>query len=161
LYTLLGETRVGPARRQRRLDLIAQFRSASTAPPEHQTARESLNPTYNAMVRQAEKISGLPVLGHNAADFLTDITTMTDRLIADTDAARSTVHILYFIFPDDEIGTRVAGALTRAAARGIKCRVLADAVASRFLFRAGGLAHRMSAANVQFLPALPVHFIKR
>ena len=58
-----------------------------------------------------------------------------DRLIADIDAARHHVHLLFYIFKDDSVGRRVAEALARAAQRGVACRVLADAVGSRQLFR--------------------------
>jgi cardiolipin synthase len=64
------------------------------------------------------------------------------------------VHLLFYIFQDDSVGQRVADALIRAAQRGVACRVLADAVGSRRLFRR--LAPRMRRHGVRVLPVMPV-----
>ena len=42
-----------------------------------------------------------------------------NRILADIDAARDHVHVLYYIWLDDETGTAVAEALIRAAKRGV------------------------------------------
>ena len=76
-----------------------------------------------------------------------------DRLIADIDAARQHVHLLFYIFQDDSVGRRVAEALARAAERGVACRVLADAVGSRQLFRR--LAPWLRQQGVRIFPVLP------
>ncbi len=85
-------------------------------------------------VRLAENLGELPILGGNAADVIADYDGTIDRLIADIDAARDHVHLLYYIIGDDETVERVVDALARAVDRGLVCRVLADSLGSRPAF---------------------------
>ena len=52
-------------------------------------------------------------------------------MVADVDAAQQHVHISTYIWLDDHNGLKMKDALIRAAARGVKVRVLADALGSR------------------------------
>ncbi len=65
---------------------------------------------------------------------LADYDGTIDRLIADIDAARDHVHLLYYIIGDDDTAERVVDALARAVDRGLVCRVLADSLGSRPAF---------------------------
>lgn len=164
LYLFLGETRLGPHLVQRHRELVRRFRSEMRkAVGQSDSARERLLPTeYEPMVHQAERISGLPVLGGNNVEFLEDSATMVSRLVADIDAATSQVHLLYYIFTADATGERVAAALIRAAQRGITCRLIVDAVASRaFFHRRCDMFRRIKEAGVKVTAALPAHVIQR
>ena len=81
-----------------------------------------------------ERLGGLPVLGGNAVELLAEEEAV-DRMIQDIDAAQHHVHLLFFIFNDDDTGWRIAHALERARQRGVQCRVLADSWASRSMFK--------------------------
>lgn len=164
LYLVLGETRLGPHRAERHRNLVNRFRSimrqAAGTCEDHCSLQ--LPAEYEPMVRQAEKISGLPVLGGNSVEFFTDTPLLIDRLVADIDAAAIRVHLLYYMFLPDGTGRRVAEALERASRRGVVCRVIADAVASRSFFHHDcGLAARLQAAGVKVTAALPVDVIQR
>jgi cardiolipin synthase len=164
LYMVVGETRLGPGRVQRHRKLVEKFRSAmqEACGLQNDNCSLELAPAYEPMVRQALTISGLPVLGGNAVEFLPETAMLIDRLTADIDAATSHVHLLYYIIAPDAAGERVVAALERAARRGVKCRVIADAVASRNFFRgACAMSNRLRAAGVQVTPALPVAPIQR
>ncbi len=106
----------------------------------------------------AERAVGLPVVGGNTIDLFSDTDLAIDRLIADIDAAVNHVHLLFYIFRDDCVGRRVAEALVRAHGRGVTCRVLADAVGSRGLFRR--LAPELRAKGVAVHPVLPVNLLR-
>ena len=82
-------------------------------------------------VRLAEKLGDMPILGGNTVDILCDYDAIVERLVADIDAARSHVHLLFYIIADDAVADRVFAALKRAVARGVVCRVMADALGSR------------------------------
>ena len=84
---------------------------------------------------------------------------MIDRLVQDIDRADHHVHLLFYIFAADEVGGRVAQAMVRARARGVRCRLLADAVGSRGLFRT--LAPELTRQGVEVVPALPVDPVRR
>lgn len=159
LYLVVGETRLGPGRAARHRELVQKFRPAAAhdfGASSHKSTIPDLDPSYRAMVLQAEKISGLPIVSGNGAEFIVDSGVMIDRLIADIGAAKSTVHLLYFIFACDETGGRVAAALESACARGVRCRLLVDAVGSRHFLHRQGLSRRLMDAGVEVAAALPV-----
>ena len=62
---------------------------------------------------------------------IADYDASLDRLIADIGAARDHVHILTYILGEDATARRIAEVLKLAVKRGVKCRLMADAVGSR------------------------------
>jgi cardiolipin synthase len=68
-------------------------------------------------------------------------------LLAAIDGALTEVWLETYIFADDATGLRVAGALARAAERGVAVRVLVDGYGTRTL--ASGIAQRMAGAGVE------------
>jgi len=161
LYMLVGETRLGPHRVERHRKMVARYRCTPQMEAEGQSAANIVAPEYAAMVQQSEKISSLPAIPGNCVDFIGDAQQLIDSIVNDINAARSHVHLLYYIFGCDSSGVRVAGALRNAAARGVKCRLIADAVASRDFFHATGLAPSLESAGVEVTAALPVAPISR
>jgi cardiolipin synthase len=107
----------------------------------------------------AEQVVGLPVVNGNRIAFFSDTDEVIDRLVAAIDSANRHVHLLFYIFRDDVVGRRVADALIRASRRGVTCRVLADAVGSRLMFRS--LAPALRQHGVEVHPVLPVNPIRR
>lgn len=73
--------------------------------------------------------------------------------MADIDAAQSTLHIGFYIWLADHNGTKVAQAVSRAAQRGVTCRILVDALGSR-AFLSSPLWAQMKAAGAQCVAAL-------
>ncbi|HEY8748735.1 MAG TPA: cardiolipin synthase [Tepidisphaeraceae bacterium] len=161
LYMLVGETRLGPHRVERHRELVARYRCTPEVQSAGLTAIHGIAPEYAIMVRQAEKISTMPVVAGNCVDFIGDSPQMIDRLISDIDTAEHHVHLLYYMFSNDQSGQRTAEAARRAASRGVKCRVLADAVASRTFFHHNGLSRGLREAGVEVAAALPVALIQR
>ena len=53
------------------------------------------------------------------------------RILADIEAARSSVHILMFGWREGEVGMRVAAALDRKLSEGVEVRVIVDGLGSR------------------------------
>ena len=77
-----------------------------------------------------------------------------DRIIADVDAAQHYVHMLFYIFEDDETGARMAAALRRVRQRGVVVRVLMDAIGSRGGLK--GLAPALRGAGAEVLSVMPL-----
>jgi len=163
LYMIVGETRLGPRRAEAHRALVRRSRPLRRTDDAHTHRVElpALQHSYDTMVLQAEKISGMPIVGGNQVDFIGESTTLIDGLVADIDAATTEVHLLYFIFACDKTGGRVAAAVEAAARRGVKCRLLVDAVASRYLLHHRGLSKRLREAGVVLAAALPVAPISR
>jgi cardiolipin synthase len=161
LYLLLAGNRLGKRR-------VRQYRHTSTAI--RNDSRQSLiaryanqpnlAPELSSVLKQAEQIGGMPILGGNHVELLPDVQGTIDRLIRDIDEARHHVHLLFYIYADDATGHRVAEAVCRASARGVQCRLLADAAGSRSMLRSS-LLGRMRSAGVHVHPMLPVKPLRR
>jgi cardiolipin synthase A/B len=162
LYMLLGETRLGPGRVERHRALVEKYRVVQKDAAEERAADWTGGAaSYEPMILQAEKISGLPVLAGNEIEFLPDSSKFIERLIGEIDAAKAEVNLLYYIFAPDGVGEVVVQALERAAGRGVVCRLLVDAVGSRPLLHKHGFAKRLSDAGVKVAAALPAAPIQR
>jgi cardiolipin synthase len=162
LYLLVGETRLGRARGTRYRALTERYRAQERkADIDASVALAALDPIGESMMCQADKIGGLPVCAGNDVELILDAKPLAERLVAEINAARHRVDLLYYIIVDDATGRPVADALVAAVARGVRCRLLADAVASRCIFRRHGLAHKLRAAGVQVVQALPADPIRR
>ena len=122
-------------------------------------ARPEVPGPFAQAVTLAENLGDFGMVGGNQVELITDYYGAIDRLVADIDAASQHVHLLYYIFADDETGTRVAAALGKAVARGIQCRVLMDGLGSKRALRT--LAPRMRVAGIEVFESLPVHFLRR
>ena len=113
---------------------------------------------YQASQRLATDLAQLPNLGGNDVKLLTDYAQIFERVVADIDAARSTVHVCFYIFADDAATQPVLQALGRATARGVRCRVLVDAFGSRPY--APRLLPRLHELGVDARKALPFRWRK-
>ena len=118
------------------------------------------DPEIAPAVRLAEKLGDLPILGGNTVDVLSEYDAIFDRLVADIDAARSHVHLLFYIIADDAFAGRVVAALGRAAARGVVCRVLGDALGSRGV-GFDKLLPRLRAAGIEASATMRVSFLRQ
>lgn len=125
---------------------------------EENTGKVLVDPEVQSLSDLAYRLTGWPATTGNQISFFSDPDLTIDRLVAEIDSAKDHVHLLYFIFRDDEVGRRVGQALTRAVQRGVVCRVLVDAVGSRQMLRR--LAPRLRQAGIEVRAALPVHLYR-
>jgi cardiolipin synthase len=154
-YLLLGETNIGRRR-------VANIREVLRALPEAGAmqagdAALGIADRHRPLFRVGQSISGYAPVGGNAARLFSDSDATITALVADIDAATDHVHLLFYIWLDDNNGTQVAEALRRAASRGVVCRAMVDDVGSRAFVRGPHWA-AMRAAGVQVARALPVGF---
>ncbi len=151
LYVLLGTHRL-PLRRIRHRGRRLDTRPAR---PGEATERPSLPDPIAAM---SKGLSDHPAVGGNAVEVLADNDEAVDRLVADIDAARHHVHLMFYIYRDDRIGRKVADALYRAVKRGVACRVLVDGVGSWRMLRQ--MAPEMRSHGVDVRASLPVRLAR-
>ncbi len=162
LYMMLGETRLGPQRVARHREVVQHYRAAALLTNGEQNAVVSEVPeAYAPMILQAQKISGFPAIEGNSVEFLPTCDQFVTKLVADMEAAVSEIHLLYYMFDKDQTAKRVAIALIAAVKRGVHCRVMADAVASRGFFRETGLGSELRAAGVEVAAAMKVTLIRQ
>ncbi len=160
LYWLIGENRL-PRRRIQRHALRAArdrmlARLEALAP---HVVHPKLSPEQTTLVNLVERLGDKPILGGNSGEVFIETDQMIDRLIGDIDRANDHVHLLFYIFADDETGYRVMDALGRAVERGVKCRVLADDVGSWYFLKS--LGTQMKQRGIELLSMLPVNIFRR
>jgi cardiolipin synthase len=160
LYLLIGTMRLPQRRIARHSQLMQELRGVQRRWEHHpHIAHPELDEGQKATVVLAERLGQMPILGGNHVEIMTDTDTVINRLIADIDSAQRQVHLLFYIFAADATGRRVAEALARAVKRGVKCRLLCDAVASRPMLRRFG--HQMVRDGIDVRADLPVHLLRR
>jgi len=157
LYLLIGRAKL-PRWRRRQVAKLPQ----AMAPVRARLANHpnvfhpEVGPALAPAVTLAENLGQMPILGGNEVELLVDYGATIARLVADIDRAENHVHLLFYIFADDDATAPVIEALGRAAKRGVRCRVLADAIGSHSALRT--LAPKLTALGVVVHGMLPVRF---
>ncbi len=155
-YLLFGEVNIG----RRRVTRLHAVLGRLPAFP-HPCVREGADTVaaipehYRHLFDLGRSISGFDPVGGNTAHLLPDSNATIDAMVADIDAAKDQVHLLFYIWLPDRNGCKVVEALKRAAARGVTCRVMADALGSRTIIR-GEHWQAMRAAGVRVAVGLPI-----
>ncbi|GAB4064326.1 cardiolipin synthase [Ancylobacter sonchi] len=152
-YILFGEVNLGRVR-------IGRLRAAFAAlPPPAEVAGASaeaeIPERYVPLFKVGHSVSGYHPADGNRASLLPDSAAAIAAMVADIDAARQSVHVLFYIWLADESGLTVVEALKRAAARGVVCRAMADDLGSRALIRSA-YWRDMAASGVRLASALPI-----
>jgi len=88
---------------------------------------------YAHLFRVGHSVNGFEPVGGNRGQLLADSNASIDSLVVDIEAAKDHVHLISYIWLPDNNGLKIVEALKRAAARGVKCRVMADGLGSRIM----------------------------
>lgn len=151
-YLLLGEARISKRRRARFAAIEARLPRPDGDP---EAARLVAEGPHSAPFARGRAVNGLPPTLYNSATLAEDDNAAIDGIVADIDAATATVHLCFYIWLADGNGLKVRDALIRAARRGVKVRVLADALGSRAFHRSSHWQD-LRRAGVDARIALPV-----
>lgn len=92
---------------------------------------ESGNPEYAELQRMVTATTGFPPSSATRIDLLLDGGRKYPRLLDDIAAAEREIHAEYYIYEPDGSGGAMRDALLAAAKRGVKVRLLLDAVGSK------------------------------
>jgi cardiolipin synthase A/B len=155
-YLLLGEVNIG-RRRVERLRAVLEH----MPPFPRQAAGDVADPAaaipecYRHLFELGRSINGFDPVGGNTAHLLPNSDATIDAMVADIDAARDHVHVLFYIWLPDRNGRKVVEALKRAATRGVTCRAMADALGSHTIIRSEHWL-AMRAAGVRMAAGLPI-----
>jgi len=154
-YLILGEVRIG----RRHLERVQKVHK--TLPPigvladPPGTPPPNIPDRYTQLFKLGSSISGFIPVGGNRVELAQDSNQAIDWLVADIDAASHHVHLLFYIWLEDNNGRRVAEALQRAAARGVTCRAMVDALGSRAFIKSKSWKD-MRSAGVNLRVAMPI-----
>lgn len=111
------------------------------------------------LAKLTEASLGVPALPGNQLQLLAETDQVFRALISDIDAAQRSCQMVFYIWHPGGHTDEVAAALLRAAARGVTCRVLVDAVGSRPFLRSP-LAAELRARGVHVVAALPAGLLR-
>lgn len=154
-YLLLGETNIGRRRvaRMRKVHELLPLASQMQSIPGAASAQIPL--AYQHLFRIGHTVNGFDAVCGNEASILADSYASIESIVADIDAARLHVHIIFYIWLPDHSGLKVVAALRRAVARQVACRVMVDGLGSRSMI---GSPHwqAMRIAGVEVATALPI-----
>lgn len=155
-YLLLGETNIGRkrvARTQEVLDSLPPATPASFANDKY--CSPQLPDRCTPLFRMGEAINGFAPVGGNTARLMADSNAGINEMVADMDAASDHIHLIFYIWLQDNNGLKVVEALKRAAARGVVCRAMADGLGSRAMVKSKAW-QGMRSAGVNVAIALPI-----
>ncbi|AEM39884.1 cardiolipin synthase [Ketogulonicigenium vulgare] len=150
VYLLFGEIRLNRAKGRKMQNVRNQLTALWEA---NNISHGSAHEAATSFAMGTATSDFVPVTD-NRLTMLPQGDAMMDDMIAAIDGATDTVHILFYIWLPDTIGTRMVQAVSNAARRGVTCRVLVDALGSRLLI---GSKHwkAMRAAGVRLHRAFP------
>jgi cardiolipin synthase len=155
-YLLFGEVNLGRRRVARIREVLERMPPlAGPAPGGEHRIQADVHPRFERLSRVGRSISGFEPIGGNSGRLLEDSNATIDAMVGDIDAASQDVHVLFYIWLPDGNGLKVAEALKRAAARGVKCRAIADDLGSRTMIRSTHW-QAMREAGVHLAAALPI-----
>jgi cardiolipin synthase len=153
-YWLLGINRIG--RTGLALGLREAWQSQGEAVEAFAVTGEAGSGALAGVARVAQNLTGKPLLAGNAVRVLPDGDTAYPAMLAAIAGARHSVTLLTYIFHNDAAGEVFVQALAAAQARGVRVRVLVDAVGLRY--RPTGVLGRLRALGIPCAAFLPPRF---
>jgi cardiolipin synthase len=155
IYLLIGENRLSRKYLKRAASIHGIYSEWQQELQTRSYPRPLVDPKAASLQYQAETLVGFPVMQGNRLRLMDDFKTVFTSIISDINHARRTCHLEFYIWHVGGMADQVAEALIRAAARGVVCRVLVDAIGSK-RFLKGGLARQLRDAGVHLASSLPV-----
>lgn len=155
-YLLLGETNIGRRRVERMREVLSRLPDvADAAGAGVAKLPVDVPQRYTPLFQVGKSVNGFDPVGGNRAHLMQDSNVSIASMVADIDAAKDHVHLLFYIWLPDNNGCKVVEALKRAAARGVSCRAIADGLGSRIMTDSEHWK-AMREAGVQLATALPI-----
>jgi cardiolipin synthase A/B len=155
LYLFFGEKRLGPHRAARINASIADvFCWQKGLREQYDSTKSNIDVSAQPLLCYTENVLSFPALPGNKIELLSNFQLIFDRMVADINAAQSTIHFCFYIWHEEGRTTDIVDALIRAAKRGVKCRALADAIGSKAFLQSESV-RRLHEAGVDFSGALP------
>ncbi|HRP61738.1 MAG TPA: cardiolipin synthase [Phycisphaerales bacterium] len=159
-YLLVGQARLGRSRIRRNKEIVDRIHATVHLPSGlRRVLRPELPARYRQIAALGETVSQNAPLGGNSLQLISDSDVFIQSMIEDIDEATLHCHLLFYIYLADHSGERLGRALMRAAKRGVKCRLLVDAVGSSQFLRSP-LRREMASAGVHIVDALPANVLR-
>lgn len=160
LYAMFGTPKLSPGRvaKTRKLQTLLPKLRCTLEEDGWQIIHPNLASHYEPVVQLAESLGDSKIQGGNSVQILVDTNRVIEEIVQDIDEAKHYVHMMFYIFANDETGQKVIDALGRAVQRGVTCRLLVDYMGSRQLVKEK--TDEIRALGIEFESALKVNWIK-
>lgn len=109
------------------------------------------------LVNLLKKSENSPLTLHNDVELLINGDETFDCLLEDLKSAKDHIHLEYYIFIDDDIGSEIIDILCKKALEGVAVRFSFDSVGSKLC---NATRNKLSSSGVEFHPFMPVLFKK-
>lgn len=153
LFTFFGINRVGRRLRGKQAATQTVSRSIPQLSRHHHLHHDHLNATQQELRRLAERVSGTHATVGNRVQLLIDAKRTFQEIAEAIKEARSSIHLEYYIWQPDRVGTALRDLLIAKAREGVHVRFLYDVIGS------SRLTHRflqpMRAAGIQIASFVP------
>jgi cardiolipin synthase len=153
LYLVLGHPWLARQRRMRQARASQLIRKGQSERALQRWSPRAGDGTATDIARLAERVGDFMPLRGNAVELLDRYEESIEALLRDIESASRELHLLYYLMLDDDVGRAVAEALRRATVRGVRCRVLLDAVGAKPGLRAWARPLRAAGVEVRAMLA--------
>ena len=160
IFLLIGSPKLSRRRRAMQATMTAVINGAVEEAMQTPALREYVHfdvpDRYQSIVALGARLGGMPAFSGNKIELLPDYTGSIQAIIDDIQAAKKFVHIEFFIMTFDDSTVPLFDAIEAAVERGVKVRVLLDALGSRrFPFHAQTKA-KLTAIGAEWHTMLPL-----
>ncbi|MFV0280110.1 MAG: cardiolipin synthase [Rhodoblastus sp.] len=160
IYLLGGERPLGSRRASRIRALRAPLNQCFMRLAREAGADPSkLRPEQRRLAAIATRPTALPLLESGKIDIISGGQPIIRAIIADIENAQESCSMAFYIWNAGGVADEAADALKRAAARGVQCRLLLDAVGSGDFLRTDQV-EQLRDAGVEVVVALPVGIVR-
>ncbi len=159
LYIFFGDHSLGARRLKLGQRIRTLYQKAYAVEGTDGASLAHLPEPFAGLSRAITRESGFPLLARNDYVIFTDAGEILGAMGRDIDAARTSCNLEFYIIEPSGRVEAVLEAVLRAAARGVKCQILADDFGSKAFFRSPW-PERLRAHGVSVVRSLPVGRLK-
>ncbi len=162
IYFLVGERRIGERRTKSIAAMRTDFRVILDAVAQRRLTDvdwDQHDPSAKRLDLLGRRLANCPTVRGNSLELYRQTEEILAAIRRDVDAAQTSVLMEFYIWNAGGAADEVLEALIRAARRGVKCRLLIDALGARPWWR-GPQPQRLREAGVQLAQALPVSLFR-
>ena len=135
LFVVFGINRVERRLRGKKAASRSVSRTLPQLSHQHHVPHEHLDETQRVLKRLAERISGSRATVGNRVQLLTDAHRAFEEIATEIRAAQSSIHLEYYIWRPDKLGTQLRDLLISKSQQGVRVRFLYDEIGSNLLTR--------------------------
>ena len=158
LYVMFGERSIGRWRMHKMKDCLERYQDAIEQRSDAAKPAEPQSEAAASLLEITRRVTHLTATQGSSLELIGDAQESLERILKDIREAKHSIDMEFYIWTPGVKTDEIANALIEAAERGVKCRVLVDAVGAR-PFIGSTWPVRMKVRGVKVAVALPVQVL--